>query len=814
MGGLREAGLIGRIVGAALVVVGTILNVTGVGAPLGIPLTQIGIGLTTASSIAVALDPPEAPEGISESPHFGFAQFKNPVGAKAPVPVVIGRQKVAPSIMAAWLSPLSSSGKKLTGAGLIGHAFQGVSLLGACSEGPCPKDWLEELYVNDQQQTIGLWTAFTADSLGKGDGSKTKFTFPRKHVDISAVTLYLDGTKWTKNYTGTRTKLKIAKVFTTGERRSFSHTESANGAAVDIDTVVVDIYSGSGQLQPRSVIPSYSVQADSAAKFTITFDKDMYANYWVAVTYSYAYSTETLSFSQDSDGTTYAIFGTAVANGVALTADGRVKNIGAITCEHRRGEIGQAPISGIKGTTNSYSLNHYLPGKDPFTYTTVSEVDDVSVTLAALQGMFYVKSSGSGAGEVRSQDANLQFDYRKNGDSKWIALPNPAGGTHFTIAAKTTQAYYWEISFLATLKEAVSKGKIKQKVVDAFTRDRYDIRVTRLDTPNNDYDAVKFHDRLWWQFAKEFQDQKLSYPGTAYFYLDAVASDKVHGTIPNVTVIMKGIESTNLDSEDFEWTQNPAWNCTEILTSTRWGEGASTSQLITAEWVAFADYCDELISIQGATGTEVRARLDAVLDTSRSPLRWVKELMFTCNAAPVKRGRKWGVRIDKARATDKTYYFSGAAANQVMGDFSRKLDELAKTPTEVEVRFNDVDEDYQHQAVLVPYREKKSYRKRAVITANGCVRRSQAVRIATRVLDDAWMQPAVVEFTALPDAAVQEAGDVILVQSEIEGAGTTGKKWRVITPKIDPATLRVSLLCREYSDNFYALDPKRVQVPA
>jgi hypothetical protein len=108
---------------------------------------------------------------------------------------------------------------------------------------------------------------------------------------------------------------------------------------------------------------------------------------------------------------------------------------------------------------------------------------------------------------------------------------------------------------------------------------------------------------------------------TAYEAFSFKANKQISGNNPNITSIVRGRIVKVYDSATStwveRWTQNPAYCVLDFMTNTRYGCGINEDQIDLDSFVEVANYCDGLAD-DGNGGTEVRYRLDIILDT-RNP---------------------------------------------------------------------------------------------------------------------------------------------------------------------------------------------------
>jgi hypothetical protein len=797
--GTRRAGTYGTILGAVMIVVGAILTATVAGAPAGGALIAAGTVVMTASSIAVAMNAPEprTPER-HRGKAFGFDQWRNPVGDDEVIPVVYGRTKMAPVFTQAYLTPVDKRGRSLHGDGAITSKNQALSLMCVCSEGPLPKDWLEQVEINDQ----ALWESVVNEIGFVSDGLTKKYQLSRSGIIRDSLILYVDGVQKTDLGGVVSDIISIGYSGPTGTSidKIKNHTHNAGeGVIVDMDSIRV--YFNSAKNEVDASIYPYTIVAHTKRKFTIKFEK-IPAKTYVAVGYDYSYDDDSIAITQDTDFNTWVRFATAPTQGTMIRYDADLTNYPTITIESRRGEVNQPPIEGANEVRSTESLNGELTEGEAISYTTERPVDDVSITIAALTGMIRYHI-GKDSGKTGAIQAQVSIAYKKTSDTPWILLPDPNGAVNWILKGESEVTKRWDISIKQSLKLLAEAGRISEDVLEDFDRDQYDVRVVRVDAVKEGT-SDQNRNRIWWSHVTEIQEEKLSYPGVAYFVLHGVGSAKLQGGVPRIAAVIKGREVKNLDTGVVEWSQNPAYCIADMLMNTRFGGSIPEADLIAQDWIDWADWCDESVTLDDKT-TETRCFLGVVLDYARPPLAWANDLAFTAWGSIVLKGSKWSVVIDKARAVDKWYYYEGATSNTELSSLQTGLESRVKSPTEIEVQYIDVDEGYDRQTVLIPPATRSGDRQKKVISVNGCTRRTQAIRLGEHVLRSTQLQKQVLEFFALPDGCLSEAGDVIAVKSDIGGWASTGKKWRVLRVGFD-SQLRVRLLCREYSDQLYATE--------
>lgn len=813
MGLAREAGGRAAIVGSILSVIGAIIP------PLAF-LVPIGIGIAAAGSIAVALDQPKPDtDDNTKRRHHGFGQYRNPVGTVEVVPVVYGRHRYAPEFLQAYVSPRDTlnANWKAKNQGVLGHKDQSLNLFCGCGEGPYPHGWLEQIQINGQD----LWETHAGARVGTGDGTKTVFDIDGRWLDMDSVEVFVDGVQWTGYDTATL-KTVTRKIGTgNGSATSVTWTDSTPGVKINFDSIVwsyrKSYWAARGTFVPSNFTVTVTPISDRKFKVTVKTTNKRFANgalpagieLWA--TYSYMSIKDGVNVVQSALGFTTARFSAAPGNGLAITMNGKQSNFPNVTVESRRGEVNQTPYEGMNEIRNSYSVGDELDKGSSVIYTTTIAVDNVSLIVSAARGIINRWSTAGGAKDSGA-NVEIQIDYRKNGESLWDTLVNAdTGKSSFDLSGWDDDPKSWQINVRDHIKRSVSNGHVGKKRLEDFTRSVYQIRVTRVSNVRTGSSGSQ--DTIWWTLVDEIIEEQLSYPGLASFWIRAIATEKVQGSVPQITATIKGREVVDVTSGVLAWSQDPASCAVDFLKNARFGPGVPASEIVTASWQTLKAWCAGDRQIKGGAGntkTEARSLCDVVIDTAKDPLTQVSEMIAPSLAAPIKRGKLWDVWIDNARATDKIYYYSGAVSNEVESSMKASIDPLSRAPTELLVSFNDLDEKYETIEMLIPPATRARNKVRQSVAFYSCVRKSQAAWAGAHVMRSIELMPRAIEFVAMPDGALSSAGDVIDVRSEIEGA-TSGKKWRVVRVSFD-FDLRVRLLCREYSDAFFAMDPRAITV--
>ena len=187
------------------------------------------------------------------------------------------------------------------------------------------------------------------------------------------------------------------------------------------------------------------------------------------------------------------------------------------------------------------------------TYTTQGEnLNGFVVKLTFPSGLFLVHETGS----LVLASVAIEVDYKLHGAGSWTTGPRQTIGDN---------------------KRAVLRRQVR---VDGLPAGQYDVRVRRTTTESTTSTRV---DAVVREAVTELINDGYTYPNTALFSLEALATSQLSGGIPRVTALVYGVKVKRFFSDLsylIEWTQNPAWIVFDILTNARYGHGRFTWRVL------------------------------------------------------------------------------------------------------------------------------------------------------------------------------------------------------------------------------------------
>lgn len=135
--------------------------------------------------------------------------------------------------------------------------------------------------------------------------------------------------------------------------------------------------------------------------------------------------------------------------------------------------------------------------------------------------------------------------------------------------------------------------------------------------------------------------------GVAYVYLRLEWDKDVFSGIPTILCDVRGRQVYDPRTDSTAYSYNPAVCIYDYLTDSRYGKGLGDSDLDVQSFEDAADYCDEEITLNDNGLTGPRYTCDGVLDTGKTLLQNVKELLSSCNGWLLQADGRYRLTIDK-----------------------------------------------------------------------------------------------------------------------------------------------------------------------
>lgn len=831
------------IAGIVQVVIGVIL--------LFVPGAQaIGVGLIVGglAAIGAGLLAPEAsePDDSSQSPVYGFNQFKNPWKASAVIPVIYSAvgMRTAPVWIQAWVTPKggdededSAKTRSLTG--------QGISGVMAVCEGPIVG------MSNEQFDGENVFDYFTDVPLARSNGGRT-YKIEATRIDLHSVRVYVDGElagweeeeDWTVVGFGDGSTTVFASQLANvanivyergirfysrnpnrqGEDRS-DFEVSANRSALDEMVPVAWIDEG-GTLIVNTQIPMARGEALWAV-FT-----SRYLNGGIRSMEKNNKSGVTVTFYEASKPT----------SGQEVTADYRRKMFRGIRWDWRSGSFYDLPFRDAFDIRNTYGVNEEIVQAYETQYETTDAVDNTILIISSNEQGFRVLHPRDGGTSQRAAYAQFTIEMKLQTATgshyydDWVRIPDPAGafnknpydksghkktGNEFEVTAESEAQVVWGFNIRLLLQRFVEKhpnDTDAKKRLSNFTRNKYVYRVRRTSAKQNNSDT--FYDDIYLLQAKDIIDEFLSRPGVAKIKWEAVGSKRLNGRPPTVTVDVQGISTVRrYDNASSRWVEdeqaqgNRVWAMIDLITNPNYGAGAHYSidtDFDPANALECANWQEEEVAESKDVDTlEARCQFDAVLDQRKTLLDWLKAMALSGRLFVYQSGTQWRfVKDDAVTLVDSNgddlvdvIYDSTIAGRTQQKSAKLGHAALLNRPTTLLVEYLRRDDDFLQRYIQVTLQDSHNEVTRTHrATAFGITRRSEANRYALFLFNQMREPGLSLGVAVSPQALTYELGSVKRFVSDRIGVDAY---FRVFEFSTDGDTFFVQLDLRQYVPSVY-----------
>ena len=254
------------------------------------------------------------------------------------------------------------------------------------------------------------------------------------------------------------------------------------------------------------------------------------------------------------------------------------------------------------------------------------------------------------------------------------------------------------------------------------------------------------------------------YPNMAWLDMKFVISSELNGN-PSVSCLVKGRKIYDPRNNKTQYSTNPALCVRDFILSKRYGLGKwfSEETLDDDSWKEAADYCDELITFIDGSGAQVTAKryeLNMIIDTKRTALEWLQEMLANFCGYLVYSGGKLKLKIEKE--TPISYKFDDDSCSDL------KISPLAlsETPNRYEVSIIDPLNNWSTvKCICDDYADQKQRQKiiSKSVSLEGVTSQNQALRLARFYRDYNLVCPMQLSFSTGMQAMHLEPGDVVTI---------------------------------------------------
>ena len=285
--------------------------------------------------------------------------------------------------------------------------------------------------------------------------------------------------------------------------------------------------------------------------------------------------------------------------------------------------------------------------------------------------------------------------------------------------------------------------------------------------------------------------------GVAYLYARLKYDQDVFaGGIPVITADVKGVKVYDPRSASTAWSDNPALCLRDYLTNTRYGRAIPASMIDDTSFSAAANYCDDLVSKGGSSAK--RYTLNGVVDTGRTSLEVVREMLTACRGMLVFSAGQYRLVIDKPESTGFAF-----TEDNILGAWTISLGDKTNTYNRIRANFFNPARSWQPDIATIDSTALRTLDNGLMLEREISLPftsdEATAKQIATINLNQSRQQ-ILTEFTATVAGIRCEVGDVVTVTHSTPGWAS--KKFRVLRMALQNND-EVRITALEYDETVY-----------
>jgi len=291
--------------------------------------------------------------------------------------------------------------------------------------------------------------------------------------------------------------------------------------------------------------------------------------------------------------------------------------------------------------------------------------------------------------------------------------------------------------------------------------------------------------------------------GTAYLYLRLKFDQTAYASgLPAITVEVDGRTLYDPRTSTTAFSHNPALTVRDYLTNATYGRGIASANIDDASFITAANYCDQTVTLGGAT--VARYTCDGVIETTRSSMDIVRDLLTACRGLLVFTGGQYRLVLDKPETP-----YAAFSADNIIGAWTISMGDKTNTFNRLRAGFFNPANNWQADIAVAESTTLRTQDNGLLLerqidlpfTAHA----ERAKMIAVMNLNQSRQQIAV-EFTATLAGLRSEVGDVVYIHHSTPGweslNGGSGKAFRILKIALQNND-EVRVICVEYDATVY-----------
>lgn len=351
---------------------------------------------------------------------------------------------------------------------------------------------------------------------------------------------------------------------------------------------------------------------------------------------------------------------------------------------------------------------------------------------------------------------------------RWMS----AGENYNAWGASTSTDY---ITITAHQSTPLRKTYYKDHVTEATT---YDVRIKFQTAPSS---TSRYGNDVYFDYVEETIYDDFCYPGSSLLSIRALATDRISGGIPEITIEANRVSVPVWNSTTSTYDQclanNPAWASYDMLHNGIYGGNIPADRINYTDFATWATYCS-------ANSLECNIYFDSALNF-RKALDMIGQLG---RGRVVQLGSTFTCFVDKAESTP-VQGFMFNVANMTKNSFSEQFLPMDDRANAVEITYWDKNFDYDRKTIEL-YSDDFDTTTREIKTTQisliGCIDRDMAIKHGKYLLNCNRYQTITACWEADIDSIACMPWDVVEVQHDVPQWGYGG---RIASSTISTAVL-------------------------
>jgi predicted phage tail protein len=280
---------------------------------------------------------------------------------------------------------------------------------------------------------------------------------------------------------------------------------------------------------------------------------------------------------------------------------------------------------------------------------------------------------------------------------------------------------------------------------------------------------TKIGDDTYLEYVESIIYDDFSFPGSTVFALRALATDKLSGGMPVISMIATrstvpvwtGAAYENLPAD------NPAWASYDVLHDSNYGGGVDHSRIVYSDFLKWANNCD-LHYISVGVASPVSFKCNYYVDAGTSVRKILNDLGVLGRGNTVQMGSYFTCFVDKLESLPaQSFLFN--MGNIEAKSFSIEYMEMESRANAVDVTFWDKDNNYDQKTLEIhasDFDATTTEIKKTQITLRGCTTRAEALAHGNFAMNNNRLLTTTANWSADIDAIGCLPWDVVEAQHD------------------------------------------------